>query len=133
MWPPCVRCRTTSTSCTGWPRRDPKTFARYWKERERLEVAFAEVVADGVDAGELREVDARLAALTVMSNDEATQNWMRHDPRRKARRGSGGGGPYAIGTFLADLTVRGLLSAPRDLERIRRSADALDARSAMLE
>ena len=65
--------------------RDPKTFARYWKERERLEVAFAEVIADGVDAGELQKVDARLAALTVMSNDEATQNWMRHDPRRKAQ------------------------------------------------
>jgi TetR/AcrR family transcriptional regulator len=113
--------------------RDPKTFARYWKEREQLHGAVAEVVREGVEAEELREVDAQLAALTVMSNDEATQNWMRHDPRRKARPGSGGGGPYAIGTFLADLTVRGLLSAPRDLERVRRSADALDARSAMLE
>jgi len=31
------------------------------------------------------------------------------------------------------MTVRGLLATPRDLERIRRSADALDARSAMFE
>jgi len=118
--------------------RDPKTFARYWKEREQLHGAVAEVVSEGVDAGELREVDPRLAALTVMSNDEATQNWMRHDPRRKGNAGNassdkGSGGPYAIGTFLADMTVRGLLATPRDLERIRRSADALDARSAMFE
>ena len=118
--------------------RDPKTFARYWKEREQLHGAVAEVVSEGVEAGELRVVDPRLAALTVMSNDEATQNWMRHDPRRKGNttNGSvdtGSGGPYAIGTFLADMTLRGLLATPRDLEKIRRSADALDARSAMFE
>ena len=34
---------------------------------------------------------------------------------------------------LSDMTVRGLLATPRDLERIRSSADALDARSAMFE
>jgi TetR/AcrR family transcriptional regulator len=115
--------------------RDPKTFTRYWKERERLEGAFADVVADGVAAGELRDVDPRLAALTLLSNDEATQNWMRHDPRRTSPSAAavGGNGPYAIGTFLADLTVRGLLVSPRDLDRVRRTADDLDARSAAFE
>jgi TetR/AcrR family transcriptional regulator len=112
--------------------RDPKAFARYWKERDQLHGAVAEVVREGVDAGELRELDPRLAALTVMSNDEATQNWMRHDPRRETAPATvGGNGPYAIGTFLADLTVRGLLVSPRDLDRVRRNADALDARSAV--
>jgi len=114
--------------------RDAATFSRYWKEREQLEAAFAAVVADGIAAGELREVDPRLAALTILSNDEATQNWMRHDPKRKgAAARANGNRPYAIGTFLADLTVRGLLATPRDLDRVRRSADALDARSAVLE
>jgi hypothetical protein len=34
---------------------------------------------------------------------------------------------HAVGAFLADLVVRGLLVAPRDLDRVRRAADALDA------
>jgi hypothetical protein len=35
-----------------------------------------------------------------------------------------------VGAFLADLMVRGLLAAPRDLDRVRRAADALDAAAA---
>ena len=35
------------------------------------------LIVDGIATGELRAVDARLMALTVLSNDEAVQNWYR--------------------------------------------------------
>jgi AcrR family transcriptional regulator len=109
--------------------RDAKTFARYWRERTRLERAVTDVIDAGIDAGELRAVDPELTAVTILSNDEATQNWMRNDARRAKKKPAPLGGPYAIGTFLADLTVRGLMQTPRDLDKIRRQADALDARA----
>lgn len=111
--------------------RDASMFNRYWKERHRLEAALAEVVQEGVDAGELLPIDAHLAALTILSNDEGTQNWMRNDPRRRGKTKPTASEPYAIGTFLADLTVRGLMQTPRDLDNVRRRSDALDARSAV--
>ncbi len=107
--------------------RDPKSFARYWRDRERLVEGVTGVIADGVAAGDLRPVDPRLTALTVLSNDEATQNWLRSGESRPASSQSGSSGPHALGGFLADLVVRGLLNAPGELERVRRSADALDA------
>jgi hypothetical protein len=70
----------------------------------------------------------------VLSNDEATQNWLRVDGVRvdglAARRALGG--PHAIGAFLAELVVRGLLVEPAELDRIQHAADALDA-SAVLD
>jgi AcrR family transcriptional regulator len=113
--------------------RDAAMFSRYWKERHRLEAALAEVVQEGIDAGELLAIDAQLAAITILSNDEGTQNWLRNDPRRGTKKRLGGSEPYAIGTFLADLTVRGLMQSPRDLDKVRRRADALDARSAVAQ
>ena len=73
---------------------------------------LAVIVREGVAAGELREVDARLAAMTIMSNDEAVQNWYRHDvgPLRD---------PAAIGRFLADFTVGGLLRDAGSLSAVR--------------
>ena len=108
--------------------RDPKGFSRYWRERERLIAAVAAVVADGVASNELREVDPELTSLTILSNDEATQNWLRagtHAPSSPIDAA------HAIGTFLADLTIRGLLVAPRELDRVRRAADAFDARAVL--
>jgi AcrR family transcriptional regulator len=111
--------------------RDQKTFARYWRERDRLIGAVSEIVTEGIDAGELRDVVPRLAALTLLANDEATQNWLRGDLKRPKTSAGALGTPHVIGTFLADLTVRGLLVAPRDLDRVRRVADTLDARSVL--
>jgi AcrR family transcriptional regulator len=111
--------------------RDPETFARYWKERRRLERAVTQVVTAGVDAGELLAVDPELTALTILSNDEGTQNWMRNNPRRRENKSSALGGPYAIGTFLADLTLRGLMRSVRELDKVRSRADTLDARAAI--
>ena len=108
--------------------RDRDAFARYWTEREQLVEELAGDRARRRRAGELRGVDPRLTALTVMSNDEGTQNWLRvAGPRRRAGRTHRSAEHHAVGAFLADLTVRGLLAAPRELDRVRRSADALDA------
>ena len=51
--------------------------------------------------GELRPVDPRLTALTIMANDEGVQNWY--------RLGTQARGP-AIGGAVADLVVGGLLA-----------------------
>ncbi|MET0276474.1 MAG: TetR/AcrR family transcriptional regulator [Acidimicrobiia bacterium] len=107
--------------------RDRATFARYWVEREHLVDELGAVIGEGVDRGELRPVDPRLTALTLMSNDEGTQNWLRVAGRDGEPVQTGVAEHHAVGSFLADLAVRGLLVAPRDLDRIRRAADALDA------
>jgi AcrR family transcriptional regulator len=116
--------------------RDPDTFHRYWAERALLVDAVKGVIQAGIDAGDFRALHARLAALTVLSNDEATQNWLRVDGGPVARDAIGSrlglGGPHAIGTFLADLVMRGLLGDPSMLDAVRAEADALDA-SAVLD
>ena len=65
-------------------------------------------------------MNPRLVALTLMSNDEAVQNWFRHDTRPIRD-------PEAIGAAMADLAVGGLLVRPGDLRRIRDRARAIDA------
>jgi AcrR family transcriptional regulator len=111
--------------------RDPDAFARYWDERRALADQLAKLVEAGVERGELREVDPRVTALTVLANDEGTQNWLRSPgPARRAGATPPAASAHAVGGFLADLVVRGLLSAPRELERVRRAADTLDAAAA---
>jgi AcrR family transcriptional regulator len=107
--------------------RDREAFARYWIEREQLVDELAAIVAEGVTRGELRDVDPRLTALTVMSNDEGTQNWLRVAGRAGTPVHTSAVEHHAVGAFLADLAVRGLLVAPRDLDKVRRRADVLDA------
>ncbi len=79
--------------------RDRERFEGYWHERARLERRLTAIVQAGVDAGELRPVDARLTALMIMGNDEGVQNWFRLGTRRR---------PADIGRALAELTVAGL-------------------------
>ncbi len=85
--------------------RDRTRFAAYWRERADLERRLAGIVRAGVAAGELRSVDPRLTALTIMANDEGVQNWYRLGTRRSAAD---------AGRALAELTVRGLLAAGPD-------------------
>lgn len=105
---------------------DQVTFARYWSERQRLNDAVEHLIADGVRAGELIEVDPRLAALTVLANDEAVQNWYRpvEGIKLSGRSSEAGGdyGPSEIAAFLADVMLRGLLRDPLRLSEVRAEA-----------
>lgn len=79
---------------------DEIAFARYWEDRRRLVSAVERLVAEGIERGELRAVDPHLAALTLLANDEASQNWFRTTDRAYD--------VHLIATFLADLAVRSL-------------------------
>lgn len=58
-------------------RRAPEEFAAYWDERRHLDDQVEAMIAEGVASGELRPVDPRLAARSLLAADEATQNWFR--------------------------------------------------------
>src|SRR4029077_8139499 len=87
--------------------RDRQAFRRYWTERDELVEALAAIVTEGVERAELRAVDPRLTALTVMANDEGTQNWLRVAGRAGVPPRGGAAEHDAVGAFLADLVVRG--------------------------
>lgn len=89
--------------------REQERFARYWEERAKLERRLASLLKDGMAAGQLRPVDARLTTLTILANDEGTQNWYRLKPRR-AREAA---------IAVADLTVAGLLAPGHSLDDVR--------------
>lgn len=102
---------------------DETDFARYWSERQQLHDDVQDLVADGIAAEVLIDVDPQLTALTILANDEASQNWFRPVG---ARRLTGRGGdsteryrPEDVGAYLADMTLRALLREPDDLARIR--------------
>ena len=83
-------------------RRSPEDFAAYWDERRRLDDEVEAMIAEGVARGELRPVDPRLAARTLLATDEATQNWARPLDRS-------GFTAEQIATHVADAAVRALL------------------------
>jgi TetR/AcrR family transcriptional regulator len=100
-------------------------FAGFWRERRALNRAVEELVREGVAAGELVDVDPRLAALTLLANDEATQNW--HRPVGAAGQLEDDGyDPESIAAFLADLAVGGLLRDRARLAAVRAEAEARD-------
>ena len=95
--------------------RAPDDFPAYWEERRRLDDEVEALVAEGVASGELRPVDARLAARTLLAADEATQNWYR----------SPDGSSYdaaVIAEHIADVSVGGLLTDPSSLADVRAAA-----------
>lgn len=99
---------------------DSDAFDQYWAERNRLIETVEALVGEGIAAGDLRRVDARLAALTLLANDEAAQNWYRPVGARRmtSARSPDGVTPAAVGAFLADLALRGLLVDPSRIESI---------------
>jgi TetR/AcrR family transcriptional regulator len=106
-------------------RRAPDAFEVYWQQRQALNDAVERLIARGVESGTFRPVDARLAALVVLSDDEGVQNWHRPiDGRRLAGRPDGDYTVDEIGEFVADLTLRGLLAEPGRLDDVRRAAAA---------
>lgn len=78
---------------------DEAAFVRYWDDRNRLIAAVERLVAEGVARGELRAVDPRLAALTLLANDEASQHWFRGSDEYAAAE---------VAEYLADAAVRSL-------------------------
>jgi TetR/AcrR family transcriptional regulator len=104
--------------------RQPESFSVYWEERQHLNDEVEHLVAEGVAAGEFLLVDPRLTALTLLANDEGVQHWNRGRRRldNRAAADLGAYSPAEIGTFLADLALRGLLARPSRLESVRRGA-----------
>jgi TetR/AcrR family transcriptional regulator len=96
--------------------RAPEDFSAYWEERRRLDGEVEALVADGVASGELRPVDTRLAARTLLAADEATQNWFRSDPRPDHDA-------EAVADHQAEVTLRGLLADPSTFPAVQ--ADAM--------
>jgi hypothetical protein len=99
-------------------------FEVYWQERQALNDGVERLIARGVESGAFRPVDPRLAARVVLSDDEGLQNWHRPvDGRRLAGRPDGDYAVVEIAEFVADLTLRGLLADPTELERVRAAVD----------
>jgi TetR/AcrR family transcriptional regulator len=85
--------------------RSPEDFPGYWDERRRLDEEVEALVAEGVATGELRPVDARLAARSLLAADEATQHWYRPE-------GASGYSAEEVADHVAEATVRSLLAHP---------------------
>ena len=96
-------------------RDDSGNFTRYWADREQLLVEVEAIVRQGIAEGELRATDPELAALTILANDEAVQNWYRPSTGETAARLS----PEQIGLYIADLALRGLLVDADVLDAVR--------------
>ncbi len=107
----------------------PREFERYWMERQRLNDELEALVAAGVEEGELRDVDPRLAALCLLANDEATQNWVRPVAgRRLVGRDDPALGDYTaeeVADHIAEMALRHLLVRAASLEGVRARALAL--------
>ena len=88
------------------------------------------LILEGIRSGELREVDARLAALTLLANDEATQNWFRPVAgRRLAGRDDPALGDYSaeeIADAVAESALRCLLVRASAVDAVRARAASLD-------
>lgn len=95
---------------------DAESFARYWADRERLVQEITAIVNYGITSGDFVAVAPALAAVTILANDEAVQNWYRPRPAGAPRPADVDGlGPDQIGLFVADQALRGLL---RDIDAL---------------
>lgn len=110
--------------------RHPEDLAGYWAERQQLNDDVEALIDEGIVAGELREVDARLASLTLLANDEGTQNWFRPvGGHRLTGRVDPALGDYTaeeLAGHMADLALRHLLVRPSDLDAVRARAASRD-------
>lgn len=104
----------------------PEEFEGYWQERQRLNDEVESLIAAGIEAGELRDVDPRLAALTLLANDEATQNWLRpvgaHRLRGRDDEALGHYRPEEVADHNAEVALRHLLVRPSTLGSVRARA-----------
>jgi AcrR family transcriptional regulator len=105
---------------------DPELFDGYWVERQQLNDEVEALITEGIASGELRDVDPRLAALMLLANDEATQNWYRPVAgRRLTGRTDGSLGDYSpeeIADQAAEAALRHLLVRVASIDAIRARA-----------
>jgi len=97
--------------------RAPEDFTSYWDERRQLDAEVEGLIAEGVASGELRPVDAGLAARTLLADDEGTQNWFRPPA-------SAGYSAEALADHLAESAVRSLVADPSTVDEVLRAARA---------
>ena len=109
----CARCRSTSTRSTA-SRCATGALRRLLERAPPAGAPPGGVVRRGVDDGELRRVDPRLTALTIMANDEGVQNWYRLGTTRRRA---------AIGEALADAGRRRPAARPGRIDRTMSSAE----------
>lgn len=106
---------------------DDTDFGRYWSERQQLHDDVEALVTDGIADGTLIDIDPHLTALTILANDEASQNWFRPVGARRLLSADGRSTktytPEDVGRYLADLTLRGLLRDPTRLPSISTATD----------
>jgi TetR/AcrR family transcriptional regulator, cholesterol catabolism regulator len=86
----------------------PKARASVLAGRDAYEEAYRDVVRRGIDEGAFRQVDPKLAALTLLGALNWTAQWYRPDGDKSARE---------LGEEMADLLVRGLLTPGRRFRR----------------
>jgi AcrR family transcriptional regulator len=96
--------------------RSPADFDAYWAERTRLDDEVESLVRAGQRSGELRKVDARLAARTLLASDEATQNWFRGDAGKVTAQ--------ALADHVAETALRGLLADPTTIDDVKHAASS---------
>lgn len=97
--------------------RDRTRFEMYWRERAQLARKLAALLKAGQQAGHLRSMEPGVMALTIISNDEGSQNWFRTQTTRR---------PAEVAATLAELTVAGLLSPSCSLDGVLAEVVALD-------
>jgi AcrR family transcriptional regulator len=90
-------------------------FKQYWDDRRALHRGVEMLVQAGIEDGSLRPVDARLATLTLLSNDEAVRNWY-----QRAEIDDGRYDADEIAAFMADFAIGALLADRRRLAAVRR-------------
>jgi AcrR family transcriptional regulator len=106
----------------------PKLFANFWEDRQRLHDWVVTLVNAGVEEGYFVDSDPELAAIAVLSFDEGIQKRFRHQAEHRL----GGTSPFRhqsrnaaeLAEFAAATILRSLLRRPANLSLLQRQAAA---------
>jgi AcrR family transcriptional regulator len=103
----------------------PKLFANFWRDRQRLHDRVETLVIEGIEAGQFEEADATLTALLMLSGNEGIQNWFRVQSNHRRGRSGFTFPAYTaadVASHYAASSIRALLRRPADLARVERAA-----------
>jgi hypothetical protein len=106
----------------------PKLFADFWEDRQRLHDWIVTLVTAGVEEGQFVASDPELVALSVLSFDEGIQKRFRHQAEHRLS----GPNPFRhqarqaedLADFAATTMLRALLRRPANLAPLQRQAAA---------